>query len=157
MDIVRLTAEIHLKYFVLTLEDCGDVLTGEAALNDASKTVFAFYKRVSVMKNRYTKLVPGLTTTTSGAGFNIEGWFSPFMYKWLNQLSAKTITWVNSSVNQDGFDPVDNGEDEPPHSESITYLFRALYAELEFITDLEWSNPIQNAQFFQMFAKVYFH
>jgi hypothetical protein len=96
------------------------------------------------------------TSSSSGAGFDVEGWFSPFMYKWLHQLSFKTISWVENSVKQDSFDPPDSGDDEPPHSESITYLFKALYAELEFITDIEWSNPIQNAQFFQMYAKVFF-
>lgn len=96
-------------------------------------------------------------TTSSGAGFNVEGWFSPFMYKWLNQLSATTMKWVDNSVKSDDFNPPEAYEDEePPHSESITYLFKALYAELEFITDLQWSNPAQNAQFFMMFSKVLF-
>jgi hypothetical protein len=55
---VRLTAENQLKYFVLTLEDCGDVLSGEEAVTDASKTVFAFYKRVAAMNTRYAKICP---------------------------------------------------------------------------------------------------
>jgi hypothetical protein len=95
-----------------------------------------------------------LLTTASGAGFNVEGWFSPFMYKWLKQLSVTTTTWVDNSVKQDAFNPPETDDEDPPHSDSITYLFKALYAELEFITDLKWSNPIQNAQFFEKFSKV---
>lgn len=58
LDIVRLTAEIQLKYFILTLEDAGDVLEGEEAVTTASKTVFAFYKLVSKMNKRYAEKVP---------------------------------------------------------------------------------------------------
>lgn len=152
---MRLTAEIQLKYFVLTLEDSGDVLTQEATVSEASHMVFQFYKRVLVMKKRYAKLVPGLEATHSGAGFNVEGWLSPFMYKWLNQLSGKTVEWVSNAVKLDSFNPDDGPHDqEPPHSVSITDLFSALYSELEFITNLEWSNPLQNARFFQMYGKV---
>jgi hypothetical protein len=58
LDIVRLTAEIHLKYFILTLEDAGDVLSGNEAVTSASKTVFTFYKIVAKMQKRYAEKVP---------------------------------------------------------------------------------------------------
>ncbi|KAI8833017.1 hypothetical protein BC829DRAFT_86557 [Chytridium lagenaria] len=39
-------------------------------------------------------------------------------------------------------------------SSSITDLFSAVYQELEFIADLGWSNAVQNAGFFQKFART---
>jgi hypothetical protein len=86
----------------------------------------------------------------------IEGWFSPFMYKWLRALSTKTIKWVEQAINADTFVPEGVGAGGIPlHSSSITDVFVAIYSELEFIVDLQWSDPLQNAQFFQAFAKVY--
>lgn len=85
----------------------------------------------------------------------IEGWFAPFMYKWLKELSKKTIGWVEEAVKADNFVSEAEGPDGVPmHSSSITDVFVAIYSELEFITDLQWSDPLQNAHFFQMFAKV---
>ena len=85
----------------------------------------------------------------------IEGWFAPFIFKWLNQLSTKTINWVDQAVKTDSFTPEGTSADGIPlHSSSITDVFSAIYSELEFITDLQWSDAVQNAQFFQAFAKV---
>ena len=85
----------------------------------------------------------------------IESWFAPFMYKWLGQLSKKTIGWVEQAVKADSFTPEGFTPDGSPlHSSSITDVFTAIYSELEFITDLKWSDTLQNAQFFQAFAKV---
>ncbi len=53
-----MTAEIHLKYFILSLEDTGDILESERAVTDAPGTVFEFYNRVKKMNARYAKLVP---------------------------------------------------------------------------------------------------
>ncbi|KAH9270865.1 hypothetical protein BASA83_007018 [Batrachochytrium salamandrivorans] len=119
LDIVRLTAESHLKYFVLTLEDASELLASHNAVENASKMVFELYKKVKVMHERYAKLVPGLKSLSINAGFNAERWFSPFMMKWLDKLNLS-----------------------------------AIYSELEFITDLGWSDPLENAVFFQSFAKT---
>ena len=59
LDIVRLTAENHLKYFTLTLEDGGDVLGGDAAVSNASHHVFALYKTLRLMAERYARSVDG--------------------------------------------------------------------------------------------------
>ncbi|KAJ2993733.1 hypothetical protein HDV02_002096 [Globomyces sp. JEL0801] len=145
LDIVRLTAESQLKYFVLTLEDSGDVLEGDEAINTASHFVFDLYQKVRVMAERLSTL----------SQTYVESWFAPFMYKWLHQLSLKSILWVQEAVKADTFDPEGEGEDGVPlHSSSITDVFSSIYSELEFITDLRWSDPVQNAQFFQMFAKT---
>ncbi len=67
----------------------------------------------------------------------------------------KTLGWVEQAVKADSFVPEGVGADGIVlHSSSITDVFSAIYSELEFITDLKWSDPVQNAQFFQAFAKV---
>jgi hypothetical protein len=153
LDIVRLTAECLLKHFVLALEDGGDVLGGDAAVANASHHVFQLYKTIRLMGERYAKSVPGLSSMSIGY---IEGWFAPFMYKWLKQLSLKTVGWVDNAIKADNFEPIapPSQYEVPLHSSSITDVFSAIYSELEFITDLQWSDAVQNAQFLQAFAKV---
>jgi hypothetical protein len=149
-----LTAECFLKYFVLCLEDRGDVLGADEAVQNASKHVFQLYKTIRLMSERYAKTVPGVSSISLGY---IEGWFAPFMYKWLKQLSTKTISWVENAVKMDPFHSNEDQLDQdgiPLHSFSITDIFSVFYAELEFITDLQWSDAVQNAQFLQSFAKV---
>ena len=86
----------------------------------------------------------------------IEGWFTPFMHKWLNNLSLTTAKWVKSAVEQDSFVPISNQDNcEISHSSSISDIFTAIYTQLEFISDLKWSDAVQNAQFLQLFAKVF--
>ncbi|KAJ3258354.1 hypothetical protein HK103_003642 [Boothiomyces macroporosus] len=151
LDIVRLTAESQLKYFTLTLESASEVLEGDDAVNNAPHLVFDLYKKVREMSDRYASSVPGLNSLSSSY---IEGWFAPFMYKWLHQLSLKTIGWVDAAVKADNFEPEGVNEDGvPSHSTSIRDVFAAIYSELELITDLQWSDPVQNAQFFQGFSK----
>ena len=80
------------------------------------------------------------------------------MNKWLEKLSDKTTLWVTNAVKADTFEPSDGAmteDDIPAHSSSITDVFSAVYSELEFITDLGWSDVVENAQFFQAFAKVF--
>ncbi|KAJ3300949.1 hypothetical protein HDV03_001573 [Kappamyces sp. JEL0829] len=153
LDIVRLTAENQLKYFTLVLEDGGDVLGGDSAVANASHHVFSLYKTLRMMAERYAKSVGGLTAMSTAY---VESWFAPFMYKWLHELSKKTLGWVEQAVKADSFVPEGVSADGvvPLHSSSITDVFSAIYSELEFITDLKWSDPVQNAQFFQAFAKT---
>jgi hypothetical protein len=54
LDIVRLTAESLLKYFVLNLEDCGEVLSTDIAVSNAAEQVFALYKTIRMMSERYS-------------------------------------------------------------------------------------------------------
>ncbi|KAJ3022360.1 hypothetical protein HKX48_006394 [Thoreauomyces humboldtii] len=155
LDIVRLTAETYLKYFVLTLESNTEHIASDTAVHSASKSVFDLYRRVKVMGERYAVKVPGLKRMSVNAGFNVERWFSPFISRWLDHLSARTVVWVNNAVKADAFKPIaDTGEERGANfSSSVTDLFSAVYQELEFIKGLEWSDPIQSAGFMQAFAK----
>jgi hypothetical protein len=156
LDIVRLTAESQLKYFVLSLEDISDLLGTDDAVKNAAGHVFRLYKIIRGMGDRYAEAVPGLTSLSIGY---IEGWFTPFMYKWLDHLSETTAGWVEKAIKADTWAPISKRLDGevPLHSSSIMDVFSAINAKLEFITDLQWSDPVQNAQFFQIFAKVLFN
>jgi hypothetical protein len=57
MDIVRLTAEIQLKYFALSLEDCDEIIVGD--INTSSDLIFELYKTIRKMAIQYSKSVPG--------------------------------------------------------------------------------------------------
>jgi hypothetical protein len=79
----------------------------------------------------------------------IEGWFTPFMYKWLQQLANITQTWVASAIAADDFKPL-----VTKYSTSVYDMFTVMYAQLEFISNLRWSDHVQNAEFLQLFSKV---
>lgn len=59
IDIVRLNAELQLKYFALVLEDGADIIGADAAVASASHFVFELYRNVRVMAERYAKSFPG--------------------------------------------------------------------------------------------------
>ncbi|KAJ3061290.1 hypothetical protein HK102_009166, partial [Quaeritorhiza haematococci] len=99
VDITRLTAENYLRMFVQTLEESREVISSDEAVGNASKSVFALYKRVRVMDERYARLVPGLRRLSmNNTGFNVERWFAPFVTKWLDNLSTRTLEWVTNAV-----------------------------------------------------------
>ena len=58
-DIVRISAESFIKFFVLTLESRNEIITSDQAVASASKVVFDLYRKVREMDERYAKLIPG--------------------------------------------------------------------------------------------------
>lgn len=154
LDIVRLTAETYLKYFVLTLETTSDLLEQEDAVLNAGKAIFDLYRLVRMIDDKYVNLVPGLKRMSSNSGFSVERWFAPFVVSWLEHLSRRTLEWVNNAVYNDNWQPLDEStSSERHHSSSIKDVFTAIYQELEFLTDLHWSHHVQNAGFLQLFSK----
>ncbi|KAJ1551745.1 hypothetical protein HK096_002450 [Nowakowskiella sp. JEL0078] len=157
-DIAKLTAETYLKYLVLTLENHVELFVTSEAMDKATSDIFALYKRVRDLDLKYAKLVPSLKRSSMNAGFSVERWFHPFVTRWLEVITVKTLLWVKNAVDADRFQLTDLGSDDPendtPHSESITTVLKAVYEEFEFITDLKWSNTLQNAGFLQSFAKM---
>ncbi|KAJ3216092.1 hypothetical protein HK099_006017 [Clydaea vesicula] len=150
INIDQLTAENYLKLFVLTLESNYEIIASDEAVEKASKNVFALYRKVKFMDEKFGKLIPGLKRLSMSAGFNVEKWFSPFVLKWLDNLSKRTLEWVTNAVKADNFEPLPNSEEveddnDIKHSSSVTDLFSAVYSELEFIADLQWSNTVNKA------------
>jgi hypothetical protein len=81
------------------------------------------------------------------------------MNHWLDNLSTKTQQWVINSLKADTFEAInaesnDLEQDGSTYSSSIKDLFQAVYAELDFLIDLDWTNVVQRAHFFQKFAKT---
>lgn len=107
------------------------------------------------MQNHSQGIISITSLNSMSVGY-IEDWFAPFMYKWLAKLSEKTIVWVEEAIKADPFEPAaDTKRGEiPSHSSSITDVFSAIYSELELINNLQWSDPVQNAEFFSAFSKV---
>ncbi|KAI9206279.1 uncharacterized protein BJ171DRAFT_579788 [Polychytrium aggregatum] len=173
LDIVRLTAETYLKFFMLTLESHVEEIESDNSVQHAAKSVFALYKRLKAMDVRFVALAPKLKKLSKNASFDIERWFAPFVHRWLLNLNERTQEWVSNSVKSDTFEPIqqppvslsinssnDSLNSEVPvpkpmtHSFSVTDLFSAMYQELEFINDLEWTNIEQRSLFFQSFART---
>ncbi len=71
----------------------------------------------------------------------------------LNGLSAKTLEWVQSACKSDTFQGILEPS-KPTHSSSVTDIFQAMHAELDFIQTLNWSDAEQFSQFYQAFAKT---
>ncbi|KAJ3151671.1 hypothetical protein HK101_001872, partial [Irineochytrium annulatum] len=153
VDIVGLTADTYTRCFVKTLEDNAKALASGDAISFASKAIFALYRRMKVMDVRYAKLVPSYKKMKT---VNVERFFTPFVTNWLDNLSTQTLKWVTNAVKADAFEPRKAEFDDgvPACSSSVTDLFSAVYQELEFITDLGWSNPVQNALFLQKFSRT---
>jgi hypothetical protein len=85
----------------------------------------------------------------------IENWFAPFIFRWLQQLSKKTVVWVDKALLADNFQPTgQSSTGVPGYSSSVTDIFSALYSELDVFKDLGWNDPLKSAQFYQGFSKV---
>ncbi|KAJ1566389.1 hypothetical protein HK405_010026 [Cladochytrium tenue] len=157
LDIVRLTAQTYLQRFVADMDSHSDLLCSDDVIKVASKGVFALFKRLKKMEQKLKQYVTNLEAIRGYEGYKVEKWFAPFVFKWLDHLLTKTVSWVTSAVKADNFDPPAGERDQdgiPPHSSSVTDLFSAVYSELEFIIDMGWTNEVQNAGFFQKFAKT---
>lgn len=155
MDIITITAETYLKYFVLELENITPELLRPEAL-DMADVVFDLYRKVRLLDKKYAPIVPGLKRLSMSAGFNVERWFAPFVHKWVASLAQKTNQWVSLAVKEDSFG---SGDDDTTksgmvlHSSSVTDLLSAINQNLETLASLKWSHPGQNAQFFLKFSK----
>lgn len=57
-DIVRLTAETNLRYFVLTLESNQEMIASDDAVENASSTVFELFRKVREIDEKYGRLTP---------------------------------------------------------------------------------------------------
>ncbi|KAI9009533.1 hypothetical protein BC832DRAFT_590887 [Gaertneriomyces semiglobifer] len=155
LDIVRLTAEVYLKWLVLDLEGVQDVLGSSEAV-DCSGSAWALYRVAREVESRYARLVPGMRRLSVNTGFNVERWFSPFISRWLEHLASRTLEWVSNATKADNFEPIaisSGAGGDSFHSSSIVDVFSAIFQELKTIEGLEWSDRVQEAGFMQNFVK----
>ena len=86
----------------------------------------------------------------------IENWFSPFIFKWLQQLSSKTVGWVDLAIAADDFTPISqSSRGIPSHSSSVADIFSALFAELKVFDGLGFTSKEKVARIYQGFARVF--
>ncbi|RKO97121.1 hypothetical protein CAUPRSCDRAFT_6993 [Caulochytrium protostelioides] len=160
-NIAKLTAETYLQQFVKTLQTLTEMLSTREAV-ECSTAVFVLFRKLRAMDERYSKLASNVKRLNgSDGGFNVEAWFAPFVSFWLEHLSDKTLEWVQNAIKADNYEPINadeslgmSSEGSVSHSSSIADLFAAVYQELEFITELKWSDKVQSASFFQAFSKT---
>jgi hypothetical protein len=85
----------------------------------------------------------------------MERWFLPFIECWLNYLEELTVEWVANAIKEDTFEATPSADSSQlEHSSSIRDVVSAIYQQLNFIADLNWHDPFQNAKFLQTFAKI---
>ena len=85
----------------------------------------------------------------------IENWFSPFIFKWLQQLSRKTVGWVDNALSVDDFQPVAGAKNGIlSHSSSVSDIFSALFSNLQLFDNLGFSTSTKVARVYQSFAQV---
>ena len=85
----------------------------------------------------------------------IENWFSPFIFKWLQQLSRKTVSWVDNALLADDFHPIANSKNGIlSHSSSVSDIFSALFTNLQIFDNLGFSTSSKVARVYQSFAQT---
>jgi hypothetical protein len=146
IDVPALASKTYLKYFVLEMENTRhnpDMQKGNYTIAE----MLELYQIVRVLRD-----FVGVDHGDSAlASFDIEGWFEPFVGKWLSLTDTKLDEWVGSSVAMDSWDPV-----LPPsamHSSSVVDIFAAFNQTLDFIDQLRWPNEVTKGGFLCKFAK----
>ncbi|KAI8833020.1 hypothetical protein BC829DRAFT_437351 [Chytridium lagenaria] len=89
IDIVALTADVYIRSFVKSLEEKQDMIADDETVRTSSKSIFELYRKMKLMDSRYAKLMPSLRRLSNYKTFNIERWFTPFITKWLDNLSTR--------------------------------------------------------------------
>ena len=85
----------------------------------------------------------------------IENWFSPFIFKWLQQLSKKTVSWVDNAILADDFQPVAGSKNGIlSHSSSVSDIFSALFSNLQLFDSLGFATSTKVERVYQSFAQV---
>ena len=52
------------------------------------------------------------------------------------------------------FKPVQDNANDSSHSSSIMDVFSAIYQEVDFMSELQWKNPEQNARLYKTFGQA---
>ena len=96
-----------------------------------------------------------MPTNRTDKYIDLDRWFLSFIESWLNHLENLTVEWVRNAINEDKFEITQSHHSlEVEPSSSIRDVLTAIYQQLDFIADLQWHEPIQNAKFLQSFARI---
>jgi hypothetical protein len=77
--------------------------------------------------------------------------FGEAILEWLVETDTSTIEWIDRAIHGDSYKPEN---DELKQSSSIMDLFQIIGGTVEFLTNLEWPDELQYAQYATRLASV---
>ncbi|KAH9062605.1 hypothetical protein EDB83DRAFT_2384982 [Lactarius deliciosus] len=149
VDLVSLFVEATIPPFLNDLETSRKKLF-EGSMNGPTpdvpiQDIFSLYRRTKTMLDMFEAFCPD-----HPAGFDVGGFFEPYVRQWLIDTDNKTTQWVQAAIAADKFE----SEGPDGFSSSIVDLFDSLRSPITFLQDLEWSDEYQEARFFTSLART---
>lgn len=148
LDLVSLALESQIPLF---LTDLGDMrvplLEGstrkppEVPLAD----IFTLFMRTKTLLSMHAAFCPD-----SPLDYDLGGYFEPYVLQYLVNTDLQTAQWVHTAISVDKFE----AEGEEGHSSSIIDLFSNLKSPIDYLSDLHWPDPYQEAKFFTTLSKT---
>nr|CAG8561270.1 593_t:CDS:10 [Entrophospora candida] len=108
--------------------------------------IFDLYREILLFKKLHEDFFIG-----SMFQFGIEGWFEPYINKWLDATNDKTRDWIDSVIRNDVFKPVSPTD---YHSSSVVDLFTLFNQSIDSLKNLNWPNQHQFAKFMTCLSKT---
>ncbi|KAI0790251.1 hypothetical protein BC629DRAFT_1622278 [Irpex lacteus] len=148
LDIVALYVEIVVPLYLQDLdasskrlfEDSRNGPTPDIPIQD----IFSLYRRSKTVLGMYKAFCP-----EGDADFDLSGFFEPYVQQWLIDTDNKTKQWVQAAIAADKF----QAEGTEGYSSSVIDLFDSLRSPVNFLTDLEWTDELKEAEFFTSLSK----
>ncbi|KAJ7054762.1 hypothetical protein C8F01DRAFT_1148844 [Mycena amicta] len=148
LDLVSLVMEAQVPQFVSELQSSQKRLF-ESSMNGPTpdvpiQDIFALYRRTKLLIEMHAAFCP-----QGRIDFDIHPFFEPYVRQWLVNTDNKTGQWVEAAIKADKF----QAEGPEGHSSSIVDLFESLRSPINFLQDLEWQDPYQEARFVTSLSK----
>ena len=184
IDIVPISVDTYLRYFVLEMENLSSLLRSRAprltnAAASSSSSAAALPLAEGDMSNpnhdipqteeelltvafQLMENVMVMKTRWSkysqSMPINVSAWFGSFVYRWLSLTETKTLEWVENAIKVDTFELTSKAgsSSDVAHSSSVTDLFTAIFQAITYLQNLvkDWPNEIQRASFITKFAQI---
>ncbi|KAG8835271.1 hypothetical protein FRC17_004578 [Serendipita sp. 399] len=149
LDIVELFVETQVPLFLTDLEESKRHLLESSSNQPTPDTpiedIFTLYKATKTLFNLIDQYAP-----RTQHQFEPGSFFEPYILQWLLITDSKTVQWVQAAVSVDTFEP--KGAER--NSSSVVDLFYSLDTPINFLMDLEWPDPYQEARFCTSLAKT---
>jgi SOS response regulatory protein OraA/RecX len=123
----------------------------EMALDDG----FDIYRQFTDLRALYT----GLKNMPEEWPVHIEDLFIQFPKRWLQEVDAKVMGWVEGAVKQDkqmfsAMEGPDLTERQERHTSSVVDIFRSFNQSIGFLKELNWQDEYQYAKFMTVMTKI---
>ncbi|KAF0466401.1 c2 domain protein [Gigaspora margarita] len=150
LDIARLVIEKQAPLLLLDMDGSAAEIVSKVKMTSGDgipiDDVIELYREILELKYVYEELCPGTKFS-----FGIEGWFGPYIKKWLNSTDSKTPEWVHAAISADEFKPVSITD---THSSSVVDLFTSFNQTVDFVKRLNWPNQEQSARFMTILSQT---